>query len=196
MDYIDYPQLDEYNEFDAFNEGVEPGGLRNRNEIKILVCYVLKTLESTITKQQINEVMQSQGLANYFEVNQAISELLSQGSIDCDYVDDKEILTVTEMGRRVAFELERDLPRTVREKAIKSAIKILTIAKNEQENKIEITPLENGFHITFTMEDKQDVIMKLTIYVADRAQAELVRKNFLEDPTRVYSNILSSLVVE
>ncbi|NCC88030.1 MAG: DUF4364 family protein [Clostridia bacterium] len=196
MDYIDYPQLDEYNEFDAFNEGVEPGGLRNRNEIKILVCYVLKTLESTITKQQINEVMQSQGLANYFEVNQAISELLSQGSIDCDYVEDKENLTVTEMGRRVAFELERDLPRTVREKAIKSAIKILTIAKNEQENKIEITPLENGCHITFIMEDKQDVMMKLTIYVADRAQAELVRKNFLEDPTRVYSNILSSLVVE
>ena len=196
MDYIDYPQLDEYNEFDAFNEGVEPGGLRNRNEIKILVCYMLKTLESKITKQQINEVMQSQGLANYFEVNQAISELLSQGSIDCDYVEDKEILTVTEMGRRVAFELERDLPRTVREKAIKSAIKILTIAKNEQENKIEITPLENGCHITFTMEDKQDVMMKLTIYVADRAQAELVRKNFLEDPTRVYSNILSSLVVE
>lgn len=196
MDYIDYPQLDEYNDFDAFNEGVEPGGLRNRNEIKILVCYMLKTLESKITKQQINEVMQSQGLANYFEVNQAISELLSQGSIDCDYVEDKEILTVTEMGRRVAFELERDLPRTVREKAIKSAIKILTIAKNEQENKIEITPLENGCHITFTMEDKQDVMMKLTIYVADRAQAELVRKNFLEDPTRVYSNILSSLVVE
>jgi len=196
MDYIDYPQLDEYNEFDAFNAGVEPGGLRNRNEIKILVCYMLKTLESKITKQQINEVMQSQGLANYFEVNQAISELLSQGSIDCEYVEDEEVLTVTEMGRRVVFELERDLPRTVREKAIKSAIKTLTIAKNEQENKIEITPLENGCHITFTMEDKQDVMMKLTIYVADRAQAELVRKNFLEDPTRVYSNILSSLMVE
>ncbi|MEG0978514.1 MAG: DUF4364 family protein, partial [Oscillospiraceae bacterium] len=183
-------------EFDAFNAGVELGGLRNQNEIKILVCYMLKTLKSKITKQQLNEVMQGQGIANYFEVNQAISELLSQGSIDCDYIDDDEVLSVTDRGRQVVLELERDLPRSVREKAIKTAIKILTIAKNERENKIEITPLENGCHITFTMEDKQDVMMKLTIYVADTAQAETVKKNFLEDPTRVYSSILSSLMVD
>lgn len=196
MEYRDYPQLDDYNEFDAFNAGVEPGGLRNRNEIKILICYMLKTLEQQITKQQINEVMQRQGIANYFEVNQAISELLSQGNIDCDCVDNDEFLSITDVGRQVATTLERDIPKTVREKAIKSAIKILTIAKNEQENKIEITPLEKGCHITFTMEDQQDIMMELKIYVADRAQAELLKKNFLEDPTKVYSNILSSLMVE
>lgn len=196
MDYIDYPKIDESAEYDAFIGGIEPGGLRNRNEIKILVCYILKTIDGKITKQQINEVMQGQGLANYFEVNQAISELLSQGSIDCEYIDEDEALTITERGRQVVFELEHDLPRSVREKAIKSAIKILTIAKNAQENKIEVTPLENGFHVTFTIEDEQDVMMKLTIFVADREQADSVKKNFLEDPTRVYSSILSSLMVE
>ncbi len=196
MDYIDYTQNDEYNEYDAFVGGVEPGGLRNRNEIKILICYILKTLEEEITKQQINDVIQGQGLANYFEVNQAISELIAQGSIDCNYVEENEVLKINDIGRQVVLELEHDLPRTVREKAIKAAIKILTIAKNEQENKIDITPLENGYHVTFTIEDKQDVMMKLTVYVADAEQADLVKKNFLEDPTRVYSSILSSLMVE
>lgn len=29
--------------YDAFSAGVEPGGLRNRNEIKVLIAFLLKT---------------------------------------------------------------------------------------------------------------------------------------------------------
>ena len=28
-------------EFDAFNAGIEPGGLRSKNDIRILICYML-----------------------------------------------------------------------------------------------------------------------------------------------------------
>ena len=36
-------------EYDAFDEGIEPGGLRSRNEIKVLVCYLLKSIEQPIS---------------------------------------------------------------------------------------------------------------------------------------------------
>ena len=32
-------------EYDAFSAGVEPGGLRNRNEIKVLIAFLLKNTE-------------------------------------------------------------------------------------------------------------------------------------------------------
>lgn len=197
MEYINSNNLvDDFEENDAFGAGVQPGGLRNRNEIKILVCYIMKTVDQCMTRQQLTDVIQGQSLANYFELSQAISELLSQGSITTEIKDDEEYLVLTEMGKQVSVELERDIPRSVKEKAIKSAFKILTIAKNARENKIEIQQIDNGYHVTFSMEDDQDVIMKLTIYVADIEQAENVKKNFLQDPTKVYSNILSSLMVE
>lgn len=197
MDYIDSINIiEDYEENDALSAGVKPGGLRNRNEIKILVCYMLKTLEQPITRQQLTDVIQGQGLANYFELSQAVSDLLSQGSLTIKMINEYEYLVITEMGKQVGFELETDIPKSVKEKAINNAIKILTIAKNERENKIDIQEVENGYNVTFTMEDGKDVIMKLTIYVGDIEQAELVKKNFLQDPTKVYSNILTSLMVE
>jgi hypothetical protein len=196
MDPYDEKIYDGYNEFDAFNAGIVPGGLRSSDEIKVLLCYLLKTVAGPITKKQINDVISGQGLANYFEVNQAMSELLSQGNINCETKGENEFLTVSDIGGQAASELEYDLPRSVRQKAVKALIKAVAIAKNEQENKIDITACKSGYHITFTMYDAKDVMMKLMVFVADEAQAQALKKNFLEDPARVYSGILSSLMVE
>lgn len=191
----EYTEFDENIEYDAFNAGIEPGGLRNKNEIKILICYILKTIDTQITRQQTNEVIQGQGLANYFEVNQAISDLIQNGSLDVDK-DNEELLSITQIGKMAASTLELDLPRSVREKAIRSAIKVITIAKNEQENNVEIEQLNNGYHITFTIADKNDIMMQLKLFVADKEQIEIVKRNFFEDPSRLYSSIISSLTVE
>ena len=71
-------------EFDAFDEGIELGGLRNRDEIRLLICYILRAVDAPISKQNLNDSMLQDGLANYFEINQAISELLKNGTIDMD----------------------------------------------------------------------------------------------------------------
>ena len=52
--------------YDAFSAGVEPGGLRNRNEIKVLIAFLLKNTERGLSHRQLMEVIQREGLANYF----------------------------------------------------------------------------------------------------------------------------------
>ena len=105
-------------EFDAFDEGIELGGLRNRDEIRLLICYILRAVDAPISKQNLNDSMLQDGLANYFEINQAISELLKNGTIDMDIDENgEELLTATEKGKDIADTLETSLPKTVREKA-------------------------------------------------------------------------------
>jgi len=183
-------------EYDAFDEGIEPGGLRSRNEIKVLICYLLKSIEQPISKQLINEILQENGLANYFEINQAVSDLVKAGSLEETAQESDTVYRVTDQGRSAAQTLEVNLPRSVREKAVNAAIRLLTRAKREQENRIDIEKLENGYHVTFTIYDSTDELLKLTIFVADSMQVETVRKNFLDDPVRLYSNIIASLTVE
>ena len=60
----------------TFDDGIEPGGLRSRNEIKLLVCYLLSGVDEKITRSQLCEIALDKGLANYFEVNQAVSDLI------------------------------------------------------------------------------------------------------------------------
>lgn len=183
-------------EYDAFDEGIEPGGLRSRNEIKVLICYLLKSIDQPISKQLINESLQENSLANYFEINQAVSDLVKAGSLEEAAEEDGPVYSVTEQGRSAAQTLEVNLPRAVREKAVNAAIRLLTRAKREQENRIDIEKLENGYHVTFTIYDSTDELLKLTIFVADSMQVETVRKHFLDDPVKLYSNIIASLTVE
>lgn len=183
-------------EYDAFDAGIELGGLRNRDDIRLLVCYLLKSVDSPMTRQMLNEAMQEDGLANYFEVGQAIEELLKTANITADIMGDEEVITVTQKGREAAEMLQTSLPRTVRERAVNSAIRLITKARVERENKIEVKKEENGgYTITFTLFDKNTQFMKLSVYVCDSLQLEQVKQNFINDPVKVYSTIITSLTV-
>lgn len=183
-------------EYDAFDAGIELGGLRNRDDIRLLICYLLKSVDAPMTRQMLNEAMQEDGLANYFEVGQAIEELLKTGNITADILDEDEVISVTQKGREAAELLQTSLPRTVREKAVNSAIRLTTRAKIERENKIEVKKEDNGgYTITFTLFDKETELMKLSVYVSDSLQLEQVKQNFINDPVKVYSTIITSLSV-
>ena len=182
-------------EFDAFDAGIELGGLRTREDIKLLICYLVKSVDG-LTKSILNETMQESGLANYFEVNGALSDLVRYGNITVEYKDDDELLFITENGREAAETLETNLPRTVREKAINSAIRLMTLARRQQENKITVEKTDKGYLVTFSLQDGDDELMKLTVYAADSMQVELLKQNYLNDPVKLYSNILSVLTVE
>jgi hypothetical protein len=183
-------------EFDAFDAGIELGGLRNRDDIRLLICYLLKSVEAPMTRQLLNDAMQEDGLANYFEVGQAIEELLKTGNITADILDEEEVLSVTAKGREAAELLQTSLPKTVREKAVNSAIRLTTRAKVERDNKIEVKKEDDGgYTITFTLFDRGTELMKLSIYVVDSLQLETVKQNFINDPVKVYSSIITSLTV-
>lgn len=183
-------------EFDAFDAGIELGGLRSRDDIRLLICYLLKSIDAPMTRQMLNDSMQEDGLANFFEVGQAIEELLKTGNITADILDDEEVITVTEKGREAAELLQTSLPRTVREKAVNSAIRLTTRAKVERDNKIEVKKEDDGgYTITFTLFDRGTELMKLSIYVVDSLQLETVKQNFINDPVKVYSSIITSLTV-
>ncbi len=183
-------------EFDAFDAGIELGGLRSRDDIRLLICYLLKSIDAPMTRQMLNDAMQEDGLANFFEVGQAIEELLKTGNITADILQDEEVISVTERGREAAELLQTSLPRTVREKAVNSAIRLTTRAKVERDNNIEVRKEEDGgYTITFTLFDRGTELMKLSIYVVDSLQLETVKQNFINDPVKVYSSIITSLTV-
>ena len=68
-------------EFDALTAGVKPGGLRSKQDIKLLICYLLSSIPQGLSKTDLINVLQDNNLANYFEVASAFDELLKQGNL-------------------------------------------------------------------------------------------------------------------
>lgn len=181
----------ENSEFDAFSAGVEPGGLRNTTQIKVLITFITSRLKEPISTDMMLEALQLHGLANYFEATQALDELISTGNVTL--ADGK--LEITPKGRLSVAELAEDIPRTVKETALADALNLQLLEKREGENSVEIEPASNGFNVTFKVTHKGNVLMALTVYAADLEQAQLIKLNFLKEPSRFYSTVITTLFI-
>ena len=179
-------------DYNAFSGGIEPGGLRSSSEIKLLVCYLLKSVEVGLSKSLILDVIQNNGLANYFETANAIADLAASGSILEEKQDGELIYHLTEKGVVIAGTLWETLPRSVRDKSVRAALLLSTKVKLEQENRVEFTPLEKGFLVDCHISDggAQDM-MCVRIRVPDMLQAKMIKSRFQSDPVLLYEGIMA-----
>lgn len=180
-------------EFDAFAGGIEIGGLRSMLEIKILICYILKSVKTPMKRNQICDTLQRTGLVNYFDANSAIDELLENGTIvEVEYVGETH-LKVTPLGAQSATALENTLLPGVRDRAVKAALNIVSRATSERETNVRIEKVENGCNVTVEILSNDDVLLSLTLNVADDLQAEQLKDGFLDDPGALYTDVIDRL---
>ena len=179
-------------EFDALTEGVKLGGLRNKNEIKILICYIFEQVQRSLSIEDIINIVQITQLANYFECTEAFNDLIQKGNLelakDCN---NKYILT--QSGYLIASQLESELPRTVKDKALGTALIIENRAKADKENKVEIKETTNGYNVICYITDGDINLCSFSLYVPNEDQARIVKRNFQDSPTLVYNVIIASV---
>ena len=97
-------------EYDAFTGGVAPGGLRSKSDIRILICYMLKSVNAPLSGDDIIKVLQEKSLANYFEASDALSALVSLGNVTRE---EDNTYVLTKRGKSVADDLEQLIPSSV-----------------------------------------------------------------------------------
>ncbi len=182
--------------YDAFAGGIEPGGLRTSSEIKLLVCYLLKSVDCGLTKGLILDIIQDNGLANYFETTNAIADLVSTGNLDEAQQDGETVYHLTEKGSLIADTLSESLPRSVRDKSVRAALLLTTRMKMERENKVEFTPIGRGFQVDCHVSDGESDMMCISLRVPDMLQAKLIKRRFQEDPVLLYKGIIALLTGE
>ncbi len=177
-------------EYDAITAGVDPGGINNSQQARLLVCYTLLSVREPVERQLLPELLQYYGIANYFEIMQAIDELLKKGNVE---LDAQGRLTLTEQGAEAVNEWEFILPYSVKEKATRAAVSMMTKLRIARENKATVVPSGNGFDVVCAVLDGEQTLLEIKLWVPDRAQAEAVKASFADDPLRVYSGAISLL---
>ena len=175
-------------EFNAFTAGIEPGGLRNTDEIRILLCYLLSSVNAPLRKEDIIRILQETGLANYFETANALSELSAKGNIR---IDQDGLCRAEETAKLIAGQLDTMLPVSVRDRVVSAALNLLAMAKRERENKVEIEKTQQGYYVTCHVSGGEMELMSFSLYVPDLHQAKMVKHNFHRDPEGFYRSMLA-----
>lgn len=179
-------------EKDAVSAGVSSvGGLFSTAEIKILVCYIISSIDSPVPGQMLANTLHYEGIANCFEVNDAIDSLCKSGHLKLvDKKDDTYI--ITESGRSTAQTLKTSLPYAVKDRAYNAAVKMVAQFKNAKESDIKITKENEKMFITCSAMDGGQPFMSIKLLVTDEEQAHYIKDRFLNDNS-IYSQIIEIL---
>lgn len=179
-------------ENNAASAGVTHGGLFNTAEIKILICYILNAINEPVPVNMLGNVLHYEGIANAFEVSDAVISLAESGQIkQHDSAEDTYI--ITQSGRNVAETLQTSLSYTVKNRAYIATLKMISNFKNAKETDFSITKDDNHTYITCSALDGGLPFLSVKLMVADESQANCIKEKFLNNPSEIYSGIIDLL---
>ena len=180
-------------DFDRIVAGVEPGGLNEVYEIKILICYLLHSVDEELTKNQLNTIFQTDGMVNYFGFSTALAELVESKHVTAHKVNGEEQYTLNKLGAETAEKLKNSLPRSIRERVVAAAMNLQARLKKERETDAHIRRVEDGFVVDCTIRDIGTDLLQMSVYAPDELQAEEIRRRFLAHTTDVYKGLIAFL---
>ena len=179
-------------EKNASGAGVARGGLFSTSEIKILICYILSSIDEPIPVEMLANILHYEGLANAFEVSDAVVSLANSGQIEA--VDaDEQIYKITASGRQTASTLKSSLSSVVKERAYLAVMKMFAKFKNAKDNAFEITRENGATYLSCSALDGGKPFITVKLLITDEEQGNLIREKFLENPAAIYSKIIEML---
>jgi len=169
---------------DLFDSVVEPGGLLSPGDVKLLVCYLLKSIGEPVDKEIVINSIIGHGLANYYSVCDAIAGLVMlENTLESE---GGKKLAVTKKGEASAELLEIGLPVVVREKVVSAALEILSKNKIVKENAITIDKLDNGCRVSCKVSDGVTELFSMSLFVPDMMHAEHAKQVMLTRMQEIY----------
>ncbi len=176
---------------DAFTGGVRPDGLKNKSDIKVLVCFLLSHSTQPLSRRDMTDIFLDRGLANYFEASDAISSLIRHGNVTENA--ESGAIEITVSGRQIADTLYDALPLTIREKSLEAMSKLINRRHVSKQNKTRIEACDKGYYVTCTVNDGDMETMSVRIYVPSYNYATVVRDRFLDDPETLYRAVMAQM---
>ena len=169
--------------------------LTDKFEIKIFILFLLKNIKEPLEFSMINDIVIQDGYVNYFDFAICFAELLESGQLleQKRTEDSHPVYVITPAGEEAVSNVEMKLFTTVREKALRSALRLLAFYKTGNRISSNLEELPNGYMLSCKIEDKDKVLMNLQVFLTEKYYADKLRSNFDDRAENVYKGVLSLL---
>lgn len=175
-------------------QDTEPGSLSDIYEIKILICTLLEAVNQPMGQEQINTVFQYNQTVNYFNFCQAITEMLQTGHIVQQTNNSTEVvLALSDLGKDTAHILSDAIPKSTREKTIKTAKSLIERQRQDKGKKVTIENTNDGYFVHLIISESGSELLNLKLFSPDREQAEYMAEQCNTNTIAIYKSIISTL---
>lgn len=171
-----------------------PFALTDKTDIKIFILYLLMHIERPVDFATLHDIVVQDEFVRQFDFMDCFYELCETEAIQKSEKDGREYYAITPKGRAAAETLQSDLLRPIRERALRSALRLLSFQSRGTVIRSRVVALENGkFQLECECRDSEGMLMQTSVVVETQRQAELMKYNFDDRAELVYRGILSLL---
>ncbi len=167
--------------------------LTEKLDIKVFILFLLKNIKEPLEFTLINDIVVQDEFVNCFDFSICFGELVESGQID-EIPDDKSNkYVISKLGEEAVENVEMRLFTTVREKALRSALRLLAFYKTGSKISSSITETDGGYMLNCKIKDSKRDLLDLHVFLTEKYYAETLRGNYDEHAEYIYKGVLALL---
>ena len=165
------------------------------NDLRVLILYTVNAAGRGISPEDVCTIINDHR-PGYLNIMDSFEKLRDEGLITVLEDEGSRYSYLTESGKLVVDELQVTLSITFRKEIARQAVRRmeklrgdLSVTATYTENK---APAE-GYTVTVGLSDRGDSLFTLTMYAPTAIQADMITRSFKNNPSEVYSGLISLL---
>ncbi len=167
--------------------------LNNKIDIKVFILYLLKNVGEPLEYTTVNDIVVQDEFVNCFDFAFCFSELLEAGQIEEYQTGENCLYSISESGKEVLESYESSLLPIIRERALRSALRLIAFYRNGNRITSTITECGEGYSLKCNIVDKEKTLFSVDVYLAEKDYAEKLKANFDERAEIIFRGALSLL---
>jgi len=167
--------------------------MTDKNDIKVFILFLMKNIKEPLEYSTINDMVVQDGFVNYFDFSICFGELVESGSIDEISGEKTSLYRISELGEKAVSNVETRLFNTVREKALRSALRLLAFYKSGNRIRSSVTETEGGYVLNCVIEDSKRKLLDISVFLTEKYYADTLRGNYEDRAENIYKGVLALL---
>ncbi len=163
--------------------------------VKLISMFVIDSFRMPVPNSYLVDIIMLQPIVNYFDLENHLAELYEEGFVTYYTEDCDRFYSLTEKGKEALKFFSSSIPKTVRERllrTIKLKVKELKNSLSIKADYAKVSDIEYSVSLGIT-EGASD-LFNITIAVGDEIMAKKMCAAFKKDPQALYSEVLSMLI--
>lgn len=168
------------------------GFIHDMMDVKVLILFVSARSGYPMTTQDIYELCYQDDCLSYFDVCQAIPEMVKSGHLK--QLEDGRY-EITEKGRQDGALTEDSIAYSVKQKAENAVSRFNRQLRRSSFVKTQVIPRENGdYSVIMALDDELGNLMTLELMAPDQRQAVRLAKLFENKAEELYNITMAELL--
>ncbi len=175
-----------------------PDSFQKPVENKLILLFLLYQMDMSLSIAQIVDFTAECGYMSYFECQQYMAELVSNGFID-DEVNESNttMYTITPDGEDALRMFSKQIPYSKRT----AICEYVSVNKRRIKREFEVVAnyfynSENDYVVKCGVYEDETPLMEVNISVVSKEQAKAIKRNWRNNVTELYGKILSVMIDE